>query len=80
MNPQRKCIGCGKIKDKDLLLRIAAEDGIAILDKDKVLPGRGCYLCDDVLCFEKAQKKNAFRRALKKDVSIEALGRCLNDR
>ena len=80
MNPQRKCIGCNKITDKNMLLRVVCIDGEPEIDIDKVLPGRGCYVCSNQKCIEQAIKKRAFSRALRTDISNEALGRCFNDR
>ncbi len=80
MKPQRKCIGCGQISDKDLLYRIVVKDGEPVIDYEQVMPGRGCYLCKKSICIEKACKKRAFSKALKQDISNEALGRCFNDR
>ena len=80
MKPQRKCIGCGQRFDKDLLDRIVLSDDGPVIDQKQVMPGRGCYLCKNDICLEKAIKKKAFSRALKKEISNEALGRCFNDR
>ena len=80
MKPQRKCIGCNTSKDKDLLCRYVEIDGDLVRDINKKLPGRGCYLCDNDKCIELAKKKKAFNRALRKEISAEALGRCFNDR
>ncbi len=80
MRPQRKCVGCGKSFDKDTLHRIVAVDGEPYLDTDQKIPGRGCYLCKNTKCLELAIKKKAVSRALKQEISNEALGRCFNDR
>ena len=80
MKPQRKCIGCRKSFDKDTLYRIVLADGEAVLDREQKLPGRGCYLCKNDKCLETAIKRKALSRALKKEISSEALGRCFNDR
>ncbi len=66
--------------DKDQLIRIVIDGGEPVIDREQKLPGRGCYLCDNEKCLEKALKKKAFSRALKKEISNEALGRCFNDR
>ena len=80
MKAQRKCIGCGNISDKDKLYRIVISDGEPVIDEKQIMPGRGCYLCKNEICIEKAIKRKAFARALKTDISNEALGRCFNDR
>ena len=80
MKPHRKCIGCGKVFDKDTLYRLVLSDGEPVIDKKQVMPGRGCYLCKNEKCIETAIKKRAFSRALKTEITNEALGRCFNDR
>ena len=80
MRPQRRCVGCNKSSDKDLLLRIVVSEGVPVIDREQKMPGRGCYLCKNDECLEKAIKKRAFSRALKTEISNEALGRCFNDR
>ena len=80
MKPQRKCIGCNKSFDKDTLTRIVIYDDKPVIDVNHDLPGRGCYLCKNEKCLETALKKKAFSRALKTEISNEALGRCFNDR
>ena len=57
-----------------------ASDGEPVIDKKQVMPGRGCYLCKNEKCIETAIKKRAFSRALKTEITNEALGRCFNDR
>lgn len=67
--PQRQCIGCGERRDKGELVRIVAgEDKMPVIDPTGKLPGRGAYLCRNVSCLAKAQKKNALTRALKQSV------------
>ncbi len=68
------------ITDKENLQRIVLSDGYPVIDDKQLMPGRGCYLCKNTKCIEKAMKKNAFSRALRNDISNEALGRCFNDR
>ena len=68
------------ITDKENLQRIVLSDGYPVIDEKQTMPGRGCYLCKNTKCIEKAMKKNAFSRALRIDISNEALGRCFNDR
>ena len=80
MKPQRKCIGCNQSYDKDTLYRIVAKEGELVIDHKQQMPGRGCYLCKNEQCLEKALKRKSFSRALKQDISSEALGRCFNDR
>lgn len=80
MKPQRKCLGCSTIKDKSELLRIVLSNGEPVIDTLQRMSGRGCYVCNDPKCLQTAIKKRAFSRALKAEISNEALGRCFNDR
>lgn len=79
--PTRKCIACNQKKPQAELIRIACIGSELTVDEDKKNPGRGCYLCNNPECIEKALKKNAFsrsfRRAFPKD-EIEKIGRYLN--
>ena len=70
--PFRKCIGCGEMKEKTSLLRIAKnKDGAIIVDETGKLPGRGAYLCKDLSCFQKAVKGKGLDRSFHKGVSSE---------
>lgn len=80
LNPQRKCIGCGTVKDKKELIRIVFDGENLLVDKQQNIDGRACYLCNTDKCLELAIKKNAFKRSLKQNISSEHIGRCFNDR
>ncbi|MDI3257268.1 MAG: YlxR family protein [Kyrpidia sp.] len=68
----RKCIGCQNMKGKRELIRIVATpDGPIRLDPTGKLAGRGAYLCPSADCFERAHKRKALERALKRPVSAE---------
>ena len=44
--PQRKCVGCGEMKDKKALLRIVrSPEGEIALDLTGKKSGRGAYVC-----------------------------------
>ena len=64
--PQRKCIVCGKLKDKNDLLRIVKnkEEGILIDESGKV-NGRGAYVCKDDACIKALKKSNKLNQAFK---------------
>jgi len=56
--PIRMCIGCRKKRKKDEMLRfIRGIDGVVFMNKKKRINGRGFYLCPDLICFKRAQKK-----------------------
>lgn len=64
--PQRKCIVCGKLKDKNDLLRIVKnkEEGILIDESGKV-NGRGAYVCKDESCIKSLRRSNKLNQAFK---------------
>ncbi len=81
--PMRKCIGCGEQKPKKELIRVVKnkEDQVFV-DFTGKANGRGAYICQDKNCFDLAQKRNAFNRALETKISDEvfnALKERLND-
>ncbi|MDR0854381.1 MAG: YlxR family protein [Clostridiales Family XIII bacterium] len=69
--PMRKCIGCNTSFDKRELIRLANADGIAVIDGEGNLSGRGAYLCKDMDCLEKAIKRKAFARAMGVNMTTE---------
>lgn len=69
--PQRTCVGCRKIADRNNLIRIVCSpEGTLIPDLKVKLPGRGAYVCSDVSCIKKAMRKGLLSNALKKPVEI----------
>ena len=70
--PMRTCVGCTESKDKNDLIRIAIYEGAFTVDPSGRAKGRGIYICkNSPECFEKAVKRKAFERALKKPVTDE---------
>ena len=63
-NPLRMDIVSRKSFPKETLLRFVVIDGDIALDKDHILPGRGCYLFKDKKSLELAIKKRLFQRHL----------------
>ena len=66
-DPVRTCIGCRERAAKSELLRVVAGDGAVIPDPDGSALGRGAHLHPTIACFELAQRKRAFARALRHD-------------
>ncbi|MBD0292013.1 MAG: YlxR family protein [Jiangellaceae bacterium] len=71
-SPARTCVGCRARADKSDLLRVVAvtddaRPGVAVLAPDRLgrLPGRGAYLHPHPRCLELAERRRAFRRALR---------------
>ena len=68
--PLRSCVGCKARAAKSSLLRlVAAGDGI-VPDPQARRPGRGAYLHLSLECFELAQRRRAFPRALRAPGSL----------
>lgn len=67
--PQRKCINCGNLYDKNDLLRIVnnKERGI-VIDESGKLNGRGAYICKNSKCLEEVKKNNKLNRVFKQKV------------
>ena len=64
--PTRTCIGCGKQKPKNELIRIAKnQTGEIKVDKTGKLSGRGAYICDNSECLEKAIHSKKIEKSLK---------------
>ncbi len=63
--PIRMCIGCRKKRKKEEMLRfIRGVDGVILVKGKKNVEGRGFYLCPDLLCFKKAEKKEKWMGTL----------------
>lgn len=62
--PERKCLGCGEMKDKSRLIRIVrSTDGKVFIDRTGKANGRGAYICDSLDCFVKCRKAKRFDKA-----------------
>ena len=78
---ERKCVGCGMIKNRDGLIKITREhatDNIVINGHSKIF-GRSAYLCYNKSCIENAFKKNKLQKILKTAVSAELKGQLINE-
>ncbi|WP_437582263.1 YlxR family protein [Paramicrobacterium sp. CJ85] len=65
MEPVRTCIGCRLRAERSALLRVVARNSELVADEAAVLPGRGAWLHPTFACFDRAQKRRAFGRALR---------------
>lgn len=69
MKPIRTCIVCKGKFDKNLLNRLVkADDGKIVLDAEKTVQKRSCYICLNKNCHEKMFKTKALNRAFKQNV------------
>ncbi|HOA42820.1 MAG: YlxR family protein [Bacillota bacterium] len=72
--PMRRCVGCMESKPKKELVRIVYDPlGNLVLDPTGKANGRGVYLCPNSECIEKAKKKRAINRGLKRDIDQQQL-------
>ncbi len=70
--PQRKCMGCGEMFNKNELVRVvkskikdADEEQYEIsLDLTGKKSGRGAYVCKEAECLNKARKAKRIERSL----------------
>jgi hypothetical protein len=67
--PVRRCVGCGRSAPQRDLLRFAAVDGTLVQGAET--PGRGAYTCRRLACFEQAEARRGFARALRQSVRID---------
>lgn len=76
--PERTCIGCRGVFEKDAVVRlVAGPPGIAIDYREK-LPGRAAYVCPTVECVTKALSKENMSRALHCKVRTPEPGAFIN--
>ncbi|MCQ2754429.1 MAG: YlxR family protein [bacterium] len=75
MNKQRKCVGCGEIKDRESMIRLTKDfqTGHIILNPNSKTFGRSAYLCYNHDCIETALKKNKLNRALKSNEDLKGI-------
>ena len=72
--PQRKCVGCGAVKNKKDLIRVVrSPDNEISIDLKGKKSGRGAYICKDENCLKKAVKAKRFEKNLEAEISPEIL-------
>jgi uncharacterized protein len=67
VEPVRTCVGCRVRVAKSHLLRVVAVDGVLLPDPRGTSPGRGAHLHPDPDCLALAERRRAFRKALRLD-------------
>jgi predicted RNA-binding protein YlxR (DUF448 family) len=77
----RKCIGCGTIKNRDDLIKITKEHATntLVINGDSHVFGRSAYLCYNNTCIDNAFKKNKLQKILKTPVPQELKGKLINE-
>ena len=70
--PQRTCIACRRMLDKQDLCRVVrTPGGEIVIDTTGKMAGRGAYLCNDAACLKKALKIRSLERFFKQQISDE---------
>lgn len=70
--PQRTCIGCNQVKNKNELIRIVKNNNNEIfIDLIGKANGRGAYICNNVECLEKAVKSKRLEKSFEAKISEE---------
>lgn len=77
----RKCVGCGIIKDRGELIKITAQNphNDIIVNGGPKIFGRSAYLCYNNTCIENAFKKDKLKKVLKAPVPQELKGKLLDE-
>src|ERR1700761_1496129 len=70
-NPVRTCVGCKARAAKSGLLRLVVAGNDVVPDPQARQPGRGAYLHPSLACFELAQRRRVFSRALRVSGSLD---------
>lgn len=76
---ERKCVGCGEIKDRNEMIKITNVHGELVINPDNKKFGRSVYLCYNNACIENAFKKNKISRILKTSVPQDLKGKLINE-
>lgn len=78
---ERKCAGCGKLKDRNELIKITREkcNANVIVNPNNKIFGRSVYLCYNNSCIEAAFKKGKISRILKASVPEDLKGKLLDE-
>lgn len=76
---ERKCAGCGEIKDRNDMIKITNVHGELVINPDNKKFGRSVYLCYNNACIENAFKKNKISRILKTSVPQDLKGKLINE-
>ena len=65
-------MGCNEKKNKTDLIRIVKNsNGEINIDRTGKMQGRGAYICDDIVCLEKAIKSKRIERVFEAKIEDE---------
>ena len=71
MIPQRMCVVCREMKERNELLRVAKVKDDFLIDLTNRAGGRGAYICKNRECLDSARKKSVFERSFSGHVPTE---------
>ncbi len=60
--PERMCVSCREMKEKNQLLRLVNTGEQIVVDLTGKLSGRGVYICRCKACVQKAYKNKGFSK------------------
>ncbi len=77
----RKCAGCGKIQDRNSMIKITREQAhnTVVVNGDSKTFGRSAYLCYNKSCIETAFKKNRLQKSLRTSLPEDLKGKLINE-
>ncbi len=75
----RKCVGCGIIKNREDLIKIQYIAENVVINGNSKTFGRSAYLCYNKSCIENAFKKDRLKKILKAPVPKELKGKLLDE-
>lgn len=78
---ERKCVGCGAIKNREELIKLTRENNSreVVINQSNKIFGRSAYLCYNKSCIESAFKKNKISKILKTPVPEDLKGKLINE-
>ncbi len=68
MSPIRSCAGCRVRRAQQTLIRLTQHAGHLHIDVSGELPGRGSYICPDILCLDTACRAGGLSRSFRAPV------------
>ena len=79
--PDRKCIACGKIQNRDNMIKLTKNflTGNITVNKNSKEFGRSAYICYNESCIKSAIKKNKLEKALRCNIPDELKGNLINE-
>ncbi len=72
--PMRKCLGCNEMRPKKEMMRVVrTPEGNVSIDLKGKASGRGCYVCPNIECLDKALKGKRIESALETEINEDII-------